>query len=174
MRRGFANSTSSRWNAYASELTSSWPSKFSKEKLILTRLNSSSADHKPVYEGTPTDYCKDQAAFDEGAVPSLSGQTSSTSYLVSFYLQKNSWTVIGPKSSLQPLCYFCIHSLTFFSILLPLTIYVSLTPKTRLVYVVITGPRGNCLPLINKIKKSKMLSVRKHTIAPHCQGIKNS
>ncbi len=27
----------------------------------------------PVYEGTHTDYCKDQAVFDEGAVPSLSG-----------------------------------------------------------------------------------------------------
>ncbi len=35
--------TSSRWNADVSELTSSWPSKFSKEKLALTRLNSSSA-----------------------------------------------------------------------------------------------------------------------------------
>ncbi len=28
---------------------------------------------EPVYEGTPTDYCKDQAVFGEGAVPSLSG-----------------------------------------------------------------------------------------------------
>ncbi len=45
----------------------------SKEKLILTRLNSSTAHPEPVYEGTPTDYCKDQAVFDEGAVPSLSG-----------------------------------------------------------------------------------------------------
>ncbi len=47
----------------------SWPSKFSKEKLTLTRLDSSSAHPKPVYEGTPTDYCKDQAVFDAGAVP---------------------------------------------------------------------------------------------------------
>ncbi len=47
-------------------------SKFSKEKLILTRLNSSSAHPEPVYETTPTDYCKDQAVFDEGAVPFLS------------------------------------------------------------------------------------------------------
>ncbi len=44
----------------------------SKEKLILTRLTSSSAHPEPVYEGTPTDYCKDQAVFDEGAVPFLS------------------------------------------------------------------------------------------------------
>ncbi len=44
--------------------------KIFKEKLILTRLNSSSAHPEPVYEGTPTDYCKDQV---EGAVPSLSG-----------------------------------------------------------------------------------------------------
>ncbi len=27
---------------------------------------------EPVYEGTPTDCCKDQAVFDEGAVPFLS------------------------------------------------------------------------------------------------------
>ncbi len=73
MREGFANSTSSRWNADASELISSCPSTFSKEKLILTRLNSSSAHPEPVYEGTPTDYCKDQAVFDEGAMPFLSG-----------------------------------------------------------------------------------------------------
>ncbi len=40
--------------------------------LILTRRNSSSAHAEPVYEGTPTDYCKDQAVYDEGAVPFLS------------------------------------------------------------------------------------------------------
>ncbi len=31
-----------------------------------------SAHPEPVYEGTPTDYCKDQAVFDERAVPFLS------------------------------------------------------------------------------------------------------
>ncbi len=72
MRKGFANSTSSRPNADASELISSWPSKFSKEKFILTRLNSSSAHPEPVYEGTPTDYCKEQAVFEEVEVPFLS------------------------------------------------------------------------------------------------------
>ncbi len=66
MRKGFANSTSSRWYADASELTSSLSSKFSKVKLTLTRLNSSSANPEPGYEGTPTDY---QAVFDAGAVP---------------------------------------------------------------------------------------------------------
>ncbi len=60
------------WKADASELISSWPSKFSKEKLILTRLDSSTAHPELVYEGTRTDYCKDQAVFDEGAVPFLS------------------------------------------------------------------------------------------------------
>ncbi len=43
MRKGFVNSTSSRWNADASELTSSWPSKFSKVKLTSDHLTSSSA-----------------------------------------------------------------------------------------------------------------------------------
>ncbi len=28
---------------------------------------------EPVYEGTPTDYCKDQAVSDAGAVPSQFG-----------------------------------------------------------------------------------------------------
>ncbi len=73
MRKGFASSTSSRWNADASELTSSWPSKFSKVKLTLTRLTSSSTHPEPDYEGTPTDYCKDQALFDAEAVPSQFG-----------------------------------------------------------------------------------------------------
>ncbi len=73
MRKGFANSTSSRWNADSSELISSWPSKFSKMKLTLTRLNSSSAHPEPDDQGTPIDYCKDQAVFDAGAVLSLSG-----------------------------------------------------------------------------------------------------
>ncbi len=69
MRKCFANSTSSRWNADASELISSWPSKLSKEKLILTRLNYSSAHPELVYEGTPADYRKDLAVFDVLAVP---------------------------------------------------------------------------------------------------------
>ncbi len=69
IRKGLANSTSCRWNADASELISSWPLKL---KLILIGLNSSSAHPEPVYEGTPTDNCRDQAVFDEGAVPFLS------------------------------------------------------------------------------------------------------
>ncbi len=66
-RKGFSNSTTSSWNADASELTSPWPSTFSKVKLTLTRLTSSSDNPEPGYEGTPTDYSKDKAVFDEGA-----------------------------------------------------------------------------------------------------------
>ncbi len=44
-----------------------------EEKLALTRLKFSSAHPEPVYEDTPTYYCKDQAVFDSGAVSSLSG-----------------------------------------------------------------------------------------------------
>ncbi len=36
-------------------------------------LNSSSAHPEPAYEGTPTEYCKDQAVFDAGAVLSQFG-----------------------------------------------------------------------------------------------------
>ncbi len=42
--------------------------KNSKVKIIFTCLTSSSAHPEPVYEGTPTDYGKDQAVFDAGAV----------------------------------------------------------------------------------------------------------
>ncbi len=37
--------------------------------------------------------------------------------------KKNSWTVIGPKSSLQHLYNFCSHLLSIFTILLPQAIY---------------------------------------------------
>ncbi len=42
--------------------------------MILTRLNSSSSHPEPVYEGTSTDFYKDQAVVDEGAVSFLAGQ----------------------------------------------------------------------------------------------------
>ncbi len=46
----------------------------SKRNLVNVWLDITSSAHpQPVYEGTTTDYCKDQAVFDEGAVPSLSG-----------------------------------------------------------------------------------------------------
>ncbi len=45
---------------------------------------------------------------------------------------KNSWTVIGSKSSLQHLCYLCPHSLTCFAILLTHTLYVFLNAQSPL------------------------------------------
>ncbi len=41
---------------------------FSNVKLTLTRLTSC-AHPEQGYEGTPTDYCKEQAVFDAGALP---------------------------------------------------------------------------------------------------------
>ncbi len=41
------------------KLTLSWPSKFSKVKLTLTHLASSSAHPEPGYEGTPANCCQD-------------------------------------------------------------------------------------------------------------------
>ncbi len=38
--------------------------KIFKGEVNLNRLNSSSAHPEPAYEGTPTDYRKDQAVFD--------------------------------------------------------------------------------------------------------------
>ncbi len=46
--------------------------KIFKGEVDLNRLDSSSAHPEPVYEGTPTNNYKDQAVFDEGAVPFLS------------------------------------------------------------------------------------------------------
>ncbi len=37
--------------------------------LTLIRLTTSFAYPEPDYERTPTDYCKDQAVYDAGAVP---------------------------------------------------------------------------------------------------------
>ncbi len=47
--------------------------RISKVNLTLARLTSSTAHPEPVYEDEPTDYCKDQAVFDAGAVPSQFG-----------------------------------------------------------------------------------------------------
>ncbi len=72
-----------------------WPhpdhQNLSKVKLTLNRLTSSTARTEPGYDGTPTDYCKDQVVFDAEAVPFLfvSEQIARTASLVllSAYLQ---------------------------------------------------------------------------------------
>ncbi len=147
MRKGSANSTSSRWNADASDLTLSWLSKFSKVNLTLTRLTSSSAHPEQGYERTNTDSFKDQAVFDAGVVPSQFESWNTGTDLRhtlschhQYLSSKNSWTVNGPTFCVQHLCNFCSHLLKFF-IRLPQTIYVSLTPKVWPAYVIITGPR---------------------------------
>ncbi len=73
--------------------------------VVLTRLNSSSAHHEPVYEGTPTDYCKDQAVKRCLLCPggAILEQTSSTSSLgtLRFYLLKQldrHWFEIFPAA----------------------------------------------------------------------------
>ncbi len=101
----FTNSTSSRWNADASELTSSWPSKFSKMKLTLTRLTSSSVHPEPGSESTPTDYYKDQAVINAPSgtfsIRFVKYWNKLTAPLVlspSVSIFKTSWTANGPKS----------------------------------------------------------------------------
>ncbi len=65
MTKRFANSTSSHWNADVSDLTLSLPSSFSKVYITEAHLSSSSAHPEVGYEGTLTEYCNDQAVFDE-------------------------------------------------------------------------------------------------------------
>ncbi len=52
-------------SAVVSELTSLWPSRFSKVKLTWAYLLSSFAHPGLGWEGSLTEYCKDQAGFDE-------------------------------------------------------------------------------------------------------------
>ncbi len=65
---------------------------------------------------------------------------------------KNSWTVNGPKFFLPRLCTSCPHSLTFFSILLPQTIYIFPYPQSSTSLCDYYWPSWSFLPLINKIK----------------------
>ncbi len=152
MRKGFANSTSFRWNADASELTSSWPSKSSEVKLTLTRVTSSSVHPKPGYEGTPTDYnttriksSSTQERWHLSSGREILEQTFGTSSLVtlSIYLQKT----VGPSMVRNLSCSTCVLSVPIhwqFSLYCyPQLFMFSLTPNLRPVYVVITGPRGH-------------------------------
>ncbi len=131
MMKGFTNSTSSRWNADASELISSWTSTFSKEKLILTRLNSSSAHPEPVYEAhVPITARTKQSSAQERCLLRLDCEilekTYSTSSLVtlSIFLQKNLDRNLP--------CSTCVTSLLQI-----------LTLNPRPAYVIIIGPRGH-------------------------------
>ncbi len=150
MRKGFTKSTSSRWNADTSELTSSWPSNSSQVKFILARQASSSAHPEPGYEGTLADCCKDQAIFDARVVPFRfrswnTGTDAGTSSLVtiSIYLQKP----VGPSMVQNFSCSTCVISFPIhwhFSLWCCPRLYLfSLTPNPRPAYVVITGPRGH-------------------------------
>ncbi len=79
-------------------------------------------------------------------------------------LKKNSWTVNGPKSSLQHLCHFCPHSLTIFSILLPQTIYVFPYPLSPTSLCGHYWPLWPFLPLIN-ILKNKINNMQSHIVS---------
>ncbi len=113
-------------------------SKFSKVGLTLTRLTSSSAYPKPDYESKPTDYWKDQAVFDAGAVPFRfgswnTGQIAGTSRFVtlSIYLQK---TVEPPF----------VRNLSCSTYVISVPIHWhSLTPNHQLVYLVNIGTRDH-------------------------------
>ncbi len=128
MRKGFANSTSSSWNADASELTSFWPSKFSKVKLTLTRLTSSSDHSEWGCEGTPTNYSKDQAVFSAGAVPSQK-----------YWNRLPAHRVLSPSVSI--------------STLLPQTIYVFPYPRSPTILCGYCWSSWPFLQLINRINK---------------------
>ncbi len=100
MRKGFANSTSSRWNADTSERTS---------KFTSTRLYSSSAHPEPIYEGTSTDNCTYQAVFDAGAVPSQFGLgNSGTPSLVNLCIYLQNTVVLSMVRNLP--CSTCVIS----------------------------------------------------------------
>ncbi len=115
-----------------------------KVKLILTHLTSfpvhpsrATRTHLPIAARSKASSTQRRCLFC--SCHEILAQIASTSNVVnpSVYVQKNSWTVNGPKFFLQHLCNLCPHSLTIFTILLPQTIYVFLSPNPRPAYVVI-------------------------------------
>ncbi len=107
--KGFTNPTSSRWNADVFELTSSWPSTFSKVKLSLTCLNFSSAHPEPGFEGTPTDYCKDHLSRCLlSSDCEILEQTSGTSSLVTISIY------LSVSMVRNPFCSTCVISVAIF------------------------------------------------------------
>ncbi len=133
-------------NEFSISLLASWPS-------VIYVLFFAWFD--PDYEGTPTEYCKDQAVFDAGAVPSQFG---------SWNIGTSCWHILSchpqyPSSSKQldrqcseifsaaPVFQFMFPFIDFFLYTVPLTL------KHWLVYMVFTGLSWPFLIFINKINK---------------------
>ncbi len=96
--------------------------------------------HPPITARTKPSLTPERCLFRYGH--EILEQTVGTSSLVtlSIYLQKQldrQWSKIFPAAP------SCPHSLIFFSILLPQTIYIFPYPQSRLVYAIITASRGH-------------------------------
>ncbi len=142
----FANSTSSRWNADVSELTSSWPSKFSKVKLTLTLTPSrTTGAHLPITARTKPSPTQERCLLSSGCEIEQTSCTSSLATL-SLYLQK----AAGPSMVRNLPCSTCVTSLTIFSILLPQTIYVFPYPQSPTSLCGYYWPSRTFLLFINK------------------------
>ncbi len=168
MRNGFAYPTSSRWNADASELTSSWPSKYSKVKFTLTCLSSSTVhpnwcERVHLQNTGMTNPLPTQERCLLSSVHEMLEQSSSTPSLVtlSIYLQKT----VGPSMVQNLSCNTCVISVpcigNFLYTVTPEYLCFPLPP-------IPTSLCGYCwpswpfLPLINKIKNKLMcLSMNK-------------
>ncbi len=159
MRKGFANSTASHWNAGPSELTSSRPSKISKLKLILTRLNSSSAHprldtraHLPITSRIKPPSTQEQCLFCScGEILKQIARTSSLVTL-SVYLQKT----VGPSIVQNLSGSTCVNSVPlhwhFLFIVIP--DYLNFHyPQLLICWCGYGWPSWPILPLTNEINK---------------------
>ncbi len=128
MRKGFDNSTSPHWHADASELTSSWHSTLSKVKLTLTIFI------RPPRAGLRGHTYR--LLQGPSRLRRRSGENSV--WVVTFWNRLPAHLVLSPSVSIfrkqldrqrseiftSAPVYFCPHSLTIFSKLLPQAIYV--------------------------------------------------
>ncbi len=134
MRKGFANSTSSRWNTDAKRGDLILAFKTYKSEVYLNP--SVCALHLHISARTKPSSAQEWCIFCSCCeiLEQIAGASSLAT--VSAYIIKNIWTVSGPKSFLQHLCNFCSPSSK------PQAIYISLAPKHWSVYLAIVGPRG--------------------------------
>ncbi len=145
MRKGFANSTSSRWNADTSELISPWPSKFSKGKLTLTRLPPRTGLRGHTYRllPGPSRLRLRSGAFSVVIVKSWKRLPAHLVLSPSVSIVKNQldrhWSKIFPAAPVLLMSPFIDNFLN--TVTLDYSCF-PLTPNPRPAYVVIIGPRG--------------------------------
>ncbi len=168
MRKGFANSTSSRWNVDTSEKMSSGSSKFSKVKFTFTLLTSPTPSratraHLPITARTKPSLTR--CLFSSGS--EILEQTARTSNLVilSIYLQKQldrQWSEIFPAT---PMFFLSLFIGIFLFTVTPDYLCFPL-PQSQTSLCDYYCPSWPLLPIINKIEYNCVLGHQEGTHKP--------